>query len=425
MRSPSGRRLSRPSPSPRDSRERGRGYDRRGYRSRGRDRRDRRDRSPSRRDRRDRDRRDRSRRSPRAFGPGGRPSGNWGGVPWPYWGVGPSHPATSPSTLEGGLALHKMSWMERFFWSWIWLATGPVRSVVLTTLPAVTSALNVELRSPITRWQGLSGSVLCQNGCGRDCGKGADGRVFPTCCKSCAYLKKERGLMGTKILQRRLPDWKVVRCERIEDAVLWDKYTAKRAQLRERSVAKANIQPETAESIQYSANTTLDHRAEDQKIMLLCRVALGGVKVLPEGQDRSADRFAADPSIDALAAEGGVHGGDRTEVRSLLQQLNKGVQPTEQELTFVMKMAGEGTSVEPGKRAETRSLEIGKDNLMQAVTCWRVYQSSFADEKSMGSILFKMLRSSTPMRRDTWSVTSLRPCSLILKVATRMSLKMT
>ena len=40
-----------------------------------------------------------------------------------------------------------------------------------------------------------------------------------------------------------------------------------------------------------------------------CRVALGGVKVLPEGQDRSADRFAADPSIDALAAEGGVHGG--------------------------------------------------------------------------------------------------------------------
>ena len=24
--------------------------------------------------------------------------------------------------VEGGLALHKMSWMERFFWSWIWLA---------------------------------------------------------------------------------------------------------------------------------------------------------------------------------------------------------------------------------------------------------------------------------------------------------------
>ena len=36
--------------------------------------------------------------------------------------------------------------------------------------------------------------------------------------------------MGTKILQKRLPDWKVVRCERIEDALLWEKYTAKRAQ---------------------------------------------------------------------------------------------------------------------------------------------------------------------------------------------------
>ena len=38
---------------------------------------------------------------------------------------------------------------------------------------------------------------------------------------------------------------------------------------------------------------------EDQKIMLLCRVALGGVKKLPEGQDRTADRYAEDPNIDA------------------------------------------------------------------------------------------------------------------------------
>ena len=38
---------------------------------------------------------------------------------------------------------------------------------------------------------------------------------------------------------------------------------------------------------------------EDQKIMLLCRVALGGVKMLPEGQDRTADRYAEDPNIDA------------------------------------------------------------------------------------------------------------------------------
>ena len=27
-------------------------------------------------------------------------------------------------------------------------------------------------------------------------------------------------------------------------------------------------------------------------------MALGGVKVLPEGQDRTADRFASDPSVD-------------------------------------------------------------------------------------------------------------------------------
>ena len=36
--------------------------------------------------------------------------------------------------------------------------------------------------------------------------------------------------MGTKILRRRLPDWEVVQCQRIEDALLWEKYTAKRAQ---------------------------------------------------------------------------------------------------------------------------------------------------------------------------------------------------
>ena len=38
---------------------------------------------------------------------------------------------------------------------------------------------------------------------------------------------------------------------------------------------------------------------EDQKIMLLCRVALGGVKMLPQGQDRTADRYAEDPNIDS------------------------------------------------------------------------------------------------------------------------------
>mmetsp|Transcript_10330 Transcript_10330/g.24873 ORF Transcript_10330/g.24873 Transcript_10330/m.24873 type:complete len:274 (-) Transcript_10330:12-833(-) len=240
----------------------------------------------------------------------------------------------------------------------------------------------------------MATSLLCENGCGRDCGKGPDGRVFPTCCKSCAYLKKERGIcghdigcdirtndaicppwywksaaawpenfheetggdyvkeMGTKILQCRLPDWEVVQCLRIEDAVLWEKYTAKRAQIRERCVKPANVKPETADSIQYSANTTLDHTVnevwllhgtsedaakaisrsnftpssggcfgagiyfaddaaksnqyakgrtdDDCKVILLCRVTLGGVKVLPKGQDRSADSYAADPAVDCV-----------------------------------------------------------------------------------------------------------------------------
>ena len=40
-------------------------------------------------------------------------------------------------------------------------------------------------------------------------------------------------------------------------------------------------------------------KEDDCKIMLLCRVALGNVKKLPPGQDRSADRFADDPSVAA------------------------------------------------------------------------------------------------------------------------------
>jgi len=32
--------------------------------------------------------------------------------------------------------------------------------------------------------------------------------------------------------------------------------------------------------------------------MLLCRVALGGIMTLPEGQDRTADRYASDPNIE-------------------------------------------------------------------------------------------------------------------------------
>ncbi|CAJ1400274.1 unnamed protein product [Effrenium voratum] len=220
----------------------------------------------------------------------------------------------------------------------------------------------------------MAASVLCRNACGRECGKGADGRVFTTCCKSCAFLKEKHGYcghdidcdirandavcppwywkaaaewpgsfheevggeyvkeMGTKILRRRLPEWRVLRCERIE--------VRRKPRIRERGVRKADIQPETAESIQFSANTTLDHgvnevwllhgtseeaakgcfgtgvyfaddakksnqyakgRTEDNcKIMLLCRVILGNVMVLPKGQDRTADRFAEDPHVARL-----------------------------------------------------------------------------------------------------------------------------
>eukprot|EP00931_Biecheleriopsis_adriatica_P118744 TRINITY_DN94072_c0_g1_i1.p1 TRINITY_DN94072_c0_g1~~TRINITY_DN94072_c0_g1_i1.p1 ORF type:complete len:282 (-),score=60.91 TRINITY_DN94072_c0_g1_i1:223-1029(-) len=234
----------------------------------------------------------------------------------------------------------------------------------------------------------------CENGCGRECAPvGRDGRVFKSCCRSCAHLKKEGKSghdiecdirandavcppwywsaaakwpelfqeevggeyvkqMGTKILQRRLPDREVVRCLRVEDAVLWEKYAAKRAQIRERAVAIEDIKPETSESISFSAKTTLDQSvnevwllhgtseeaakaiaksnfngssggcfgpgtyfADDAKksnqyakgatedgckIMLLCRVTLGGVKKLEPGQDRTADRFFDDPNIDSV-----------------------------------------------------------------------------------------------------------------------------
>lgn len=234
---------------------------------------------------------------------------------------------------------------------------------------------------------------LCSNSCGRNRGKALDGKLFPTCCKSCAYLKEQRGIcghdilcdirsnealcppwywksaakwpgafheevegeyvkqMGTKILQRGLPDREVVRCYRIEDAVLWERYAAKRAEIRERKVQIEDIRPKTKESIAYSASTTLDTgvnevwllhgtseeaaraiatsnflatcggcfgagayfaddarksnqyakatTADGYKIMLLCRVVLGSVKQLPPGQDRSADHYASDPNIDS------------------------------------------------------------------------------------------------------------------------------
>lgn len=137
---------------------------------------------------------------------------------------------------------------------------------------------------------------MCSEGCGRR----RAGVEFSTCCKSCAYLHRKKGFcghdvacdirhnggtsppwywksaarwpaafheevggeyvkkMGTKILQRRLPDRMVVKCERIEDSTLWNIYAAKRAQIRRRRVAVVDVKPETSEMLDFSAKTTLD-----------------------------------------------------------------------------------------------------------------------------------------------------------------------
>jgi hypothetical protein len=245
---------------------------------------------------------------------------------------------------------------------------------------------------------------LCGEGCGRRCNVGADGKVFKTCCKSCPHLNGDKGFfghdvccdvrdngglcppwywksaskwckeggepfheevggdyvrrMGTRLLQKSLPDHVVVKCERIEDAALWARYTAKRAEVRQRAVTIEDIKPETSESLDFSATTTLDEHVnevwlfhgteenaaraiaksnfrmpssagnfgkgayfaeaakkshqysrcaggseDDQltgcRIMLLCRVTLGNMKVV-EGTDRQAERLVKDPNIDSV-----------------------------------------------------------------------------------------------------------------------------
>jgi len=226
------------------------------------------------------------------------------------------------------------------------------------------------------------GDAPCVEGCGRRCAIGPDGRHFKTCCRSCAHLKKEKGFyghdiecdirdnnglcppwywksaarwpdnfhdeiggeyvrrMGTKLLQRHLPSAEVLRADRIEDSELWRRYSARRAELRiGAGVSVEDVRPETLESIDFSAKTTLDRSlnevyllhgtSEDAaraiaqsnfrpsssgcfgsgayfadsasrsdtyarshedgtKIMLLCRVALGNIKTLECGQDREA-----------------------------------------------------------------------------------------------------------------------------------------
>jgi len=159
--------------------------------------------------------------------------------------------------------------------------------------------------------------------------------------------------MGTKLIQRRLPTRQVMKGERIEDARLWSIYVWKRGKIRERGTTVVeDVKPETMENVAFSARTTLDRTvnevwllhgtseeaakaiaksnfscssggcfgsgayfADDSakanqyakgytddgcKIMLLCRVTLGNIKKLPKGQDRDAERFAKDPSVDAV-----------------------------------------------------------------------------------------------------------------------------
>jgi len=212
-----------------------------------------------------------------------------------------------------------------------------------------------------------------------------------TCCKSCPFLKQEKGFcghdldcdvrdndglqppwywrsgalwpegfrevvggeyvrkMGTKLLQRHLPEAEVIRADRIEDCSLWNRYAARRAALRYAAqVEVQNVNPETFADIAFSAKTTLDrsvnevylfhgtsaeaacaiaqssfrpssagcfgagayfadtaHRSDTYartnedgtKIMLLCRVALGNIKTLPEGQDREASARLSRDSV--------------------------------------------------------------------------------------------------------------------------------
>jgi len=150
--------------------------------------------------------------------------------------------------------------------------------------------------------------------------------------------------MGTKLIQKRMPKAHVEKCVRIEDSVLWQKYASKRAEIRQRAIKIEDIKPETMDSMEYSAKTTLDrgvneiwlfHGTSEEaaaaiaksnfklpsyagnfgkgayfaeasaksnqyaqeakdgcKIMMLCRVTLGCMKELPpKKMDMKAERF--------------------------------------------------------------------------------------------------------------------------------------
>mmetsp|Transcript_60772 Transcript_60772/g.156617 ORF Transcript_60772/g.156617 Transcript_60772/m.156617 type:complete len:188 (-) Transcript_60772:70-633(-) len=163
--------------------------------------------------------------------------------------------------------------------------------------------------------------------------------------------------MGAKIINKRLPKAEVVSCVRIEDSELWGIYTARRAEIRARTpVVDDDLMPETSQSIDYSANTTLDHSVNEMwllhgttekaaealskssfipgtggcfgagvyfaddarksnsyakvapdgnKIMLMCRVTLGNIKKLPKGSDMGAHRYKSDPNVDCILGDTG------------------------------------------------------------------------------------------------------------------------
>eukprot|EP00930_Biecheleria_cincta_P085057 TRINITY_DN74479_c0_g1_i1.p1 TRINITY_DN74479_c0_g1~~TRINITY_DN74479_c0_g1_i1.p1 ORF type:complete len:319 (+),score=59.09 TRINITY_DN74479_c0_g1_i1:61-1017(+) len=238
--------------------------------------------------------------------------------------------------------------------------------------------------------------MLCDQGCGRSAAAG-----FKTCCKSCAYLHKKKGFyghdiacdvrcnggthppwywkcakswpnqfhqevggeyvknMGTKLLQVDLPDCEVVKCERVEDAVLWSRYVVKRAEIRKRVVKIEDVKPETSKHIDFSANTTLDHDVNevwlfhgtdadaahaiakssfvlpkgpgglfgpgayfadsslksheyagdgelpDSKVMLLCRVTLGSIQHVGEPDRRARSMVLKDPNVDSILGNTG------------------------------------------------------------------------------------------------------------------------
>jgi len=244
---------------------------------------------------------------------------------------------------------------------------------------------------------------FCGGGCGRRANVGEDGKVFRACCKSCSHLRGECGhcghdaecdirdnggtcppwywtssvgwqedgppfhrevsgeyvkSMGTKLLQKTMPDRAVVRCDRIEDSSLWDRYTQKRAEIRARGARIEDVQPETSDLLGFSATTTLDSSVNevwlfhgtdetaaraiarsnfkmpssagnfgkgayfaeaaqksdryakkaagdsgpelaDSKVILLCRVVLGNIKEV-EGTDSRAERLVQDPLVDSV-----------------------------------------------------------------------------------------------------------------------------